>query len=150
MRNSFSVNGVTYQQKMKRCRKATCGRCPHGPYWYAFWWDKGRTKCAYVGKSLPDEVLALPGVSEMVQQFRDGSATILDKVDRRSVLPKIVRLTPNQAKKLLRLTAFTPYELSVKKYLTARRLLINSAGHVTEEVRQLDQAWEVWMAYMGW
>jgi hypothetical protein len=33
-----------------RCGKAACTRCPHGPYWYAYWWEDGRRRSRYVGK----------------------------------------------------------------------------------------------------
>jgi len=47
----------TYQQKYTRCHKAACRRCAngpgHGPYWYAFWSEKGRTRARYLGKVAP-------------------------------------------------------------------------------------------------
>lgn len=33
-----------------RCGKENCNRCPHGPYWYAYWWEDGRRRSRYVGK----------------------------------------------------------------------------------------------------
>jgi hypothetical protein len=46
----------TYRQEMVRCGKAGC-KCtkgePHGPYWYAYWSEGGKTKSEYVGKHLP-------------------------------------------------------------------------------------------------
>lgn len=36
-----------------RCGKRNCGRCPHGPYWYAFWSEGGRTRSRYIGKVDP-------------------------------------------------------------------------------------------------
>lgn len=32
-----------------RCGKK-CGGCPHGPYWYAYWKEGGRTRKRYIGK----------------------------------------------------------------------------------------------------
>ncbi|HYZ92783.1 MAG TPA: hypothetical protein VFA34_10385 [Actinomycetota bacterium] len=46
---------VTFRQEMVRCGKKECGRCPHGPYWYAYWREDGRTRSRYVGKELPGE-----------------------------------------------------------------------------------------------
>jgi len=37
-----------------RCGKRNCRSCPHGPYWYAFWSEKGKTRSRYVGKVHPD------------------------------------------------------------------------------------------------
>jgi hypothetical protein len=44
---------VTFRQEMVRCGKDGCTRCPHGPYWYAYWREAGRTRSRYVGKELP-------------------------------------------------------------------------------------------------
>jgi hypothetical protein len=48
----------TYRQELVRCGKQDC-KCAagelHGPYWYAYWREGGRTKSQYVGKTLPIE-----------------------------------------------------------------------------------------------
>lgn len=44
---------VTFRQEMVKCGKEGCTRCPHGPYWYAYWREDGRTRSRYVGKDLP-------------------------------------------------------------------------------------------------
>jgi hypothetical protein len=46
---------VTFRQEMVKCGKQGCTRCPHGPYWYAYWREGGRTRSRYVGKTLPGE-----------------------------------------------------------------------------------------------
>ena len=33
-----------------KCGKKGCKSCPHGPYWYAYWWADGKTHKRYVGK----------------------------------------------------------------------------------------------------
>lgn len=47
----------TYHLKGVRCGKENC-RCTvgelHGPYWYAYWSEGGKTRSQYVGKKLPD------------------------------------------------------------------------------------------------
>lgn len=45
---------VTYRQEHVRCGRDNCGRCPHGPYWYAYWREGGRLRSRYIGKELPD------------------------------------------------------------------------------------------------
>jgi hypothetical protein len=49
----------TYQLETVRCGKKNChcveGKL-HGPYWYAYWSEGGRTKSQYVGKKLPKGV----------------------------------------------------------------------------------------------
>lgn len=46
---------VTFRQEMVRCGKQGCTRCPHGPYWYAYWREDGKTRSRYVGKDLPGD-----------------------------------------------------------------------------------------------
>jgi len=53
---------ITYRQQFTRCGKQRCRRCRdsegHGPYWYAYWSEKGRTVSKYIGVHLPSEVIA--------------------------------------------------------------------------------------------
>jgi hypothetical protein len=55
-----SVGHVTYRQEGIRCGKENC-KCAagdlHGPYWYAYWLEGGKTRSKYVGKKLPDQAL---------------------------------------------------------------------------------------------
>ena len=46
---------VSYVLEMIRCGKPGCRKCPHGPYWYAYWKWAGRTKKKYIGKVLPEK-----------------------------------------------------------------------------------------------
>lgn len=48
---------VTFRQEFVRCGKEHCTTCPHGPYWYAYWREDGKTRSRYVGKTLPGERL---------------------------------------------------------------------------------------------
>jgi hypothetical protein len=41
---------VKLRQRAVRCGKASCTRCPHGPYWYAYWWENGKRRSRYLGK----------------------------------------------------------------------------------------------------
>lgn len=43
----------TYRCEYVRCGKRNCRSCPHGPYWYAYWKESGRTRSRYVGKKAP-------------------------------------------------------------------------------------------------
>jgi hypothetical protein len=49
----------TYRLERVRCGKKTC-KCAegklHGPYWYAYWSEGGKTRSQYVGKHLPKGV----------------------------------------------------------------------------------------------
>ena len=54
---SFADDGgptVSFRQQRVRCGKPTCGRCPHGPYWYAVWREGAKVRTRYIGKTLPD------------------------------------------------------------------------------------------------
>ena len=45
---------VTYRQEHVRCGRENCSRCPHGPYWYAYWREDGRMRSRYIGKQLEE------------------------------------------------------------------------------------------------
>jgi len=42
---------VTYRLERVSCGK-NCKGCPHGPYWYGYWREGGRTRSKYIGKKL--------------------------------------------------------------------------------------------------
>jgi hypothetical protein len=48
-----SFGSLTFRYETVRCGKPNCTRCPHGPYWYAYWKENGRTRSRYVGRALP-------------------------------------------------------------------------------------------------
>ncbi|HEX7736615.1 MAG TPA: DUF6788 family protein [Ktedonobacteraceae bacterium] len=55
------MNGkITYRQQYTRCGKQRCRKCKegagHGPYWYAYWSENGRTISKYIGIHPPEEV----------------------------------------------------------------------------------------------
>lgn len=51
-----TVGHETYRREGVRCGKKGC-KCKdgelHGPYWYAYWSEAGRTRSRYIGKRLP-------------------------------------------------------------------------------------------------
>ncbi len=49
---SFPGGGpdVKLRAQHVKCGKANCTQCPHGPYWYAYWWEDGKRRSRYVGK----------------------------------------------------------------------------------------------------
>jgi len=51
---------VTYRQERVRCGRENCTRCPHGPYWYAYWREGGRLRSRYIGKEMPDSERGRP------------------------------------------------------------------------------------------
>jgi hypothetical protein len=49
---------ATLRLELVNCGKGACkscgaGRPSHGPYWYAYWKEDGRTRSSYIGKELP-------------------------------------------------------------------------------------------------
>jgi len=55
-----NYEGRTYVLQKRRCGKAGCpcmdgevSEVGHGPYWYAYWHEKGKTKNKYIGKRPP-------------------------------------------------------------------------------------------------
>lgn len=121
---SFSVERITYQQKLIRCGKAGCKACPHGPYWYAFWDQAGRTKSKYIGKELP------PGL-EPVEAPPPPP-------------PKPKPLTLRQARRVLGLTGNEPYDRAYLRYQARRSMWATpGTGRGCPEVQMYDEAWAV-------
>jgi hypothetical protein len=55
---------VHLRSRMVKCGKANCTRCPHGPYWYAYWTEGGRRRSRYVGKLDEEPVNSGPGSAD--------------------------------------------------------------------------------------
>lgn len=57
------LDGVTYRREHVRCGREECSTCPHGPYWYAYWREDGRTRSQYIGRRRAGEPLpaVVPG-----------------------------------------------------------------------------------------
>ena len=49
-----------YRLEYTKCNRTSCKKCQdgkgHGPYWYRYWWEGGKTRKKYVGKELPEYV----------------------------------------------------------------------------------------------
>ncbi len=69
-------NKVTYRQQFTRCGKQRCRKCKegagHGPYWYAYWSENGRTISKYIGIHPPVGV-ELPPVESFPTQGQPSS-----------------------------------------------------------------------------
>jgi DNA-binding SARP family transcriptional activator/Tfp pilus assembly protein PilF len=67
---------VTYRQQYTRCGKERCRKCRegngHGPYWYAYWSEHGRTVSKYIGIHLPDQI----DVEQQTRRNRQHTASI--------------------------------------------------------------------------
>lgn len=46
-----TIDSITYRQELVSCGK-NCKGCPHGPYWYGYWSEGGKTHSKYIGKNL--------------------------------------------------------------------------------------------------
>lgn len=55
---SFHLEYLHYRRQYVRCGNPPCKKCPHGPYWYAYQHSMGKMKKIYVGKNLPEAVIA--------------------------------------------------------------------------------------------
>jgi len=45
------LRSITYRLERVSCGK-NCKGCPHGPYWYGYWREGGKTHSKYIGKNL--------------------------------------------------------------------------------------------------
>ncbi len=46
-----TIGSITYRRELVSCGK-NCKGCPHGPYWYGYWREGGKTHSKYIGKNL--------------------------------------------------------------------------------------------------
>ena len=67
------VPTVSYRIQEVRCGKG-CAACPHGPYWYAFWKEGGRSRSQYIGATLPAEVRAL--LAQAAAREKQGTSAV--------------------------------------------------------------------------
>lgn len=59
------LGSVEYRLVRVTCGKTNCGRCPHGPYWYATGLTKeGRKWIKYLGKKEPGAVAAAEAAAQ--------------------------------------------------------------------------------------
>lgn len=63
---------VTYHQQVSYCGKSRCRKCRegvgHGPYWYAYRSENGRTIRTYIGKELPSELQETQNRTSSIQE----------------------------------------------------------------------------------
>lgn len=67
MKSVRAADGV-YRQEFTRCNNERCKKCRegkgHGPYWYRYWWEDGKTRKKYIGKELPADLITEEHVTE--------------------------------------------------------------------------------------
>lgn len=126
----FSLEGVTYQQEIIRCGKKGCKACPHGPYWYAYYWQYGRTRQSYVGKKLP------PG---LVTPEQPPEAP-----------PPPPPMTLAQARKILRCKLSDGFDVCRSRWQSLRQTHLKLVPPNRAGVVQLDLAWEVMFKASQW
>lgn len=90
------MNGkVTYRQQYTRCGKERCRKCKegsgHGPYWYAFWSENGRTVSKYIGARLPDDIAA---AIQAQRESRRGGKKIAPQGEQRGISPGDMHALP--------------------------------------------------------
>lgn len=65
---------VSYRAEHVRCSADGCNGCPHGPYWYGYFKEDGRTRKVYVGRTLPGEELPVVTPGEGLRRAGGGDA----------------------------------------------------------------------------
>jgi DNA-binding SARP family transcriptional activator len=72
------TNKVTYRQQYTRCGKERCRKCKegsgHGPYWYAYWSEKGRTVSKYIGVQLPEQLATSSNIEDDQEQSETSTS----------------------------------------------------------------------------
>jgi DnaJ domain len=99
---------VTYRCQYVRCCNPRCKSCPHGPYWYGFWKEGGRTKSRYYGKvdprpGQPDSRVEASGLAHWRLIFDRRTASCSVATD---ILGLHERYTQDDAKRAYRSRCF--------------------------------------------
>jgi len=128
---------VCYRQEFIRCGREGCKSCPHGPYWYAYWWDKGRTRKKYVGKKLNEEQ------QKYVDDHRPGTLRLRQNVglvDDQADVPEL--LTVDRAWQLIGLKPTRNQGMVRARYNSWKAKM--EKGQILEglDVVSLTKAWQ--------
>ena len=81
------ATGRLYKQEPSFCGKERCKKCErgdgHGPYWYAYWWEGGKTRKKYIGKTLPASLTQddLHKTTALTQDSEESYVRVLHKTD---------------------------------------------------------------------
>ena len=81
------ATGRLYKQEPSFCGKERCKKCAkgegHGPYWYAYWWEGGKTRKKYIGKTLPASLTQddLHKTTALTQDSEESYVRVLHKTD---------------------------------------------------------------------
>lgn len=151
-------NKITYRRQFTRCGKQRCRKCKegegHGPYWYSYWSENGRTVSKYIGTQLPPEIEALQASNQEEPSSSDTASTPVDAA--LPVVPVISSTSP-VASPLLRVyllgqfrverrvgDEWTPIDNRIWRRRRARALLgclLNSNGRRLGREQIIEQLW---------
>lgn len=74
---------TTLRSEWVRCGK-NCSRCPHGPYWYAYWRVNGKLHKRYLGKGRPEDgwnpELATPSPFDAIFSSREATPELAFRI----------------------------------------------------------------------
>jgi DNA-binding SARP family transcriptional activator len=79
---------IAYRQQFTRCGKQRCRKCKegegHGPYWYAYWSENGRTRTKYIGVHLPPDLE--PAQQDLTGEEENAAHYLLARATPTSIL----------------------------------------------------------------
>jgi hypothetical protein len=91
MKSVKAADGV-YRQEFTRCNNERCKKCRegkgHGPYWYRYWWEDGKTRKKYIGKELPADLVTEDVTEEPIIEDETLLKTPQETEARAQVCPK--------------------------------------------------------------
>lgn len=104
-----------------KCGKAGCRRCPHGPYWYAYFREDGKMRKRYLGKTDPRKG-AVPDPWDAIFSRSKASLTL--------------------ACEILGITLGASEKAAKEAYRTLSLLHHPDRGGEAKKMSQLNAAWE--------
>lgn len=138
---------ISYARQYRRCGKERCSICRdgqgHGPYWYAFWEEDGRSRSRYLGKRPP--VTAAP--DGHAQGAPAGEVDVLPDSGRPTTSVQSARLGSLRARTLGGFTIWLGAEQvptsawRKRKAATLLKCLLSADGHHLHRDQLLEVLW---------
>jgi len=130
----------SYQCEWVRCGKRNCRSCPHGPYWYGYWSEKGKTRKRYFGRNDPREPERMPPEEPAEEPVIDWREPLFN---RRTVSESLAR----------RVLGVSPLDGRDACFAAYKRLTLDAhpdRGGDSRDMAYLNAAWSYLKACNSW
>jgi hypothetical protein len=125
----------SYRAQYVRCGNKRCKSCPHGPYWYSYWKEEGKTRSKYHGKADPRDGAG--------RDTRAGVSPFDAIFDRRSA-------SLDLACAILQVPVGADQAVAKRAFLRLTMEHHPDRGGTTLAMQRIEAAWSFLKSYHGW